>query len=134
MFWRILVISASFGVVLGLVALSFLFFADHVPTLWVHNSSFSSFEDVDFYAGRRYYVLVTGGAGLLVGLLRRALNYPETISGLFKEIGEYRVQPSLAPSTVLLSAISLGGGACLGPEQALVLLFIDIYILFIYNI
>ena len=48
------------------------------------------------------------------------LKYPETIPGIFKEIEHFRVEPSTAPSTILLSAISLAGGACLGPEQALV--------------
>ena len=70
--------------------------------------------------GKPYYILITGGAGLIVGLLRYFLKYPETIEGLFKEIGNYRVEPSIAPATILISAISLGGGASLGPEQALV--------------
>jgi hypothetical protein len=58
-------------------------------------------------------------------LNRLLLNYPETIPGLFKEIEEYHVNPKNAPATILLSAISLGGGACLGPEQALVCLYIS---------
>ena len=51
---------------------------------------------------------------------RVLLNYPEKIDGIFKEISHYHVEPSTAPATILLSAISLGGGCSLGPEQALV--------------
>ena len=50
---------------------------------------------------------------------RVLLKYPESIDGIFKEIEHYHVNPKYAPATILLSAISLGGGACLGPEQAL---------------
>jgi len=119
MFWKVICISGVFGVILGFVAILFLYFAEKFPTYWVHNSSYESFNDVDFYAGKPYYILVTGGAGLIVGVLRYLLQYPETIDGLFKEIGEFHVEPGTAPATILLSAISLGGGASLGPEQAL---------------
>ena len=44
----------------------------------------------------------------------------ETIDGIFKEINTYHVDHTIAPQTILLSVISLGGGASLGPEQALV--------------
>lgn len=118
-FWKILGISSLFGMILGFIAIFFLFFSEKFPTYWVKNSSFASFTDVNFYAGEPYYILVTGGAGLLVGCLRVVLHYPETIDGLFKEIAEYHVEPGTAPATVLLSAISLGLGASLGPEQAL---------------
>lgn len=69
--------------------------------------------------GRHYYILVTGGAGLIVGILRYVTKYPETLPGIFKEIEHARVEPTTAPYTIVFSAISLAGGASLGPEQAL---------------
>lgn len=118
-FWKLILISAIFGVIFGFVAIAFLLCAEKVPKEWVANSNFETYEEVTFYAGKHYYILVTGAAGLLVGILRYSLNYPASLKGLFKEIEEYHVEPTTAPSTVLLSAISLGGGASLGPEQAL---------------
>jgi H+/Cl- antiporter ClcA len=63
--------------------------------------------------------LVVGGAGLLIGLIRFAVNYPDDLPGLFKEIYYYHVDAKWAPWTLLISTISLSGGATLGPEAAL---------------
>ena len=63
---------------------------------------------------------MTTGAGFLVGCLRVLMKYPENLPGFFKEVTDCHVDPTWAPHTVLLSAISLAGGANLGPEQAMV--------------
>lgn len=63
---------------------------------------------------------VTSGAGFLVGCLRVLMKYPDNLPGFFKEVTDCHVDPHWALPTVLLSAISLGGGANLGPEQAMV--------------
>ena len=53
-------------------------------------------------------------------ICRYLVKYPESIPGIFKEIEACHVNPKTAPFTVLCSAMSLAGGASLGPEQALV--------------
>ena len=63
---------------------------------------------------------MTGGAGLLVGLIRYFSSYPKSLPGLFKDIHDFHVHPTWAPLTFLISMISLCGGATLGPEQGLV--------------
>ena len=68
-----------------------------------------------------YWVYVTSAAGFLVGALRVMMKYPEDLPGFFKEVTDCHVDPTWALPTVLLSAISLGGGANLGPEQAMVM-------------
>lgn len=50
-FWQAMFCSGIFGVVLGLVGLVFLNFADHIPTIWVDNGEFDEPEDAEFYAG-----------------------------------------------------------------------------------
>jgi hypothetical protein len=88
------------------------------------------------------------GSGFTVGLLRYLMSYPgilnaphavsrtvtstitEQIDGIFKEINTYHVDHTIAPQTILLSCISLAGGATLGPEQALV--SASLYILVLY--
>ena len=69
-FWGALLCSGLFGVVMGFVGLAFLNVADHVPKEYVNNGAFNEASDADFYAGKKYWILVTGGAGLLVGLVR----------------------------------------------------------------
>jgi H+/Cl- antiporter ClcA len=69
---------------------------------------------------QKYWVIITTCTGLLVGTLRWAMKYPDNLPGFFKEVNTCHVDPLWAPHTVLLSAISIAGGANLGPEQALV--------------
>ncbi len=65
-------------------------------------------------------MLVTTGTGFVVGTLRWAFEYPENLPGIFQEIYDYHVHWEWSPLTLLLSALSLAGGASLGPEAALV--------------
>ena len=62
--------SAFFGVVLGFCSLFFLICAEKVPKMWVRNSDMTDFASITFYSGQRYYILITAGTGLLVGLFR----------------------------------------------------------------
>ena len=62
---------------------------------------------------------VTAGAGLAVGLLRRLTRLPEDLPGLFEDLKTEHVDPGLVPGMVAVSAVSLIGGASLGPEKAL---------------
>jgi hypothetical protein len=69
---------------------------------------------------QNYWILVTTGSGLLVGMIRWGLKYPDGLPGFFKEVNSCHVDPHHAPATIILSAISIAGGANLGPEQAMV--------------
>ncbi len=55
-----------------------------------------------------------------MGMIRWAFSYPETLPGIFQEILTCHVDPKWSPLTFVISAISLAGGATLGPEQGLV--------------
>lgn len=74
----------------------------------------------NYYNGQKWWIAYSGGCGLLVGLMRYFLSYPATLPGIFKDIQDFHVDPKWAPITFCISAISLCGGATLGPEQALV--------------
>jgi hypothetical protein len=63
---------------------------------------------------------VTTGTGFAVGFIRWLLKYPENLPGFFKEVNTCHVDPTWALPTAAISAISLAGGANLGPEQAMV--------------
>ena len=56
---------------------------------------------------------------MFVCVFRYLYSYPDNLPGIFKEIGDYHVDPKYTPLTVFISAVSLAGGASLGPEQAM---------------
>lgn len=114
-----MLLSGGFGVIMGFVGLGFLNIADYIPKQWVDNGSFDEASDTDFYSGKEEWILVTGLAGLIVGIVRYLYSYPDNLPGIFKEITDYHVDPTFSPLTVFISAISLAGGASLGPEQAM---------------
>mmetsp|Transcript_22329 Transcript_22329/g.32522 ORF Transcript_22329/g.32522 Transcript_22329/m.32522 type:complete len:546 (-) Transcript_22329:316-1953(-) len=118
-FWLMAAIGSVIGIFLGLAGLIFLNIIDEVPNRWVDTDSFENPDDGKLYAGKKYWVLVSGGTGLVVGIIRWATKYPDNLPGFFKEITTFHVDPTWALHTVLLSAISVAGGANLGPEQAL---------------
>jgi H+/Cl- antiporter ClcA len=69
--------------------------------------------------GSLWWVAVTAGAGVLVGVLRRFLRVPVKLAGTVKELKDQRVEPSTVLKAVAVSLVSLVGGASLGPEDAL---------------
>ena len=54
-----------------------------------------------------------------VGLLRRLTRLPDRTPGLIADLQEEHVDPRPVPGIVAVSAVSLIGGASLGPEKAL---------------
>src|SRR5262245_54652355 len=76
-------------------------------------------SDPDWFGGEWWWVAVTAGAGVVVGVLRALTKLPEKIPGLIADIKDAHVDTRLVPGIVAVSAVSLIGGASLGPEQAL---------------
>jgi H+/Cl- antiporter ClcA len=106
--------AALFGVVLGFAALAFLGLLKGATKLW-----FTLPQDPSWFDGNLWWVAVTAGAGVLVGILRRLFGVPLKLAGMIQEIKEQWVEPSTAPAAVAVSLVSLAGGASLGPEDAL---------------
>ena len=113
-FWVIMRDAVTFGVVLAFAALAFLGLVTVGSNLW-----FTLPEDPGWFTGNLWWVAVTAGAGLLVGLLRRFLRVPLTLPGTVEAIKAERVEPSTVLGAVTVSLVSLAGGASLGPEEAL---------------
>jgi H+/Cl- antiporter ClcA len=76
-------------------------------------------SDSGWFGGHWWWVAVTAAAGVLVGLLRRLMRLPEQIPGLFADLKSEHVDTGLVPGIAAVSAVSLIGGASLGPEKAL---------------
>ena len=102
------------GVALAFVALAFLGLIKGGTKLW-----FTLPTDPGWFDGSLWWVAVTAGAGVLVGVLRRVFRVPAKLPGIVQELTAQRVEPSTVPAAVAVSLVSLAGGASLGPEEAL---------------
>jgi H+/Cl- antiporter ClcA len=103
------VVLGTFGAFAGLAFLGVVKVGDH----WTTGSGSG------WFAGHWWWVAVTGTAGIVVGLLRRLTRLPDHIPGLFEDLKAERFDARLVPGTVAVSALSLIGGASVGPEKAL---------------
>jgi H+/Cl- antiporter ClcA len=113
-FWVLMRSAALFGVVLAFAALAFLGLVKGGTKLW-----FTLPKNPGWLDGNVWWVAVTAGAGVLVGVLRRFLRVPAKLPGTVRELQDQRVEPSMVPAAVAVSLVSLAGGASLGPEDAL---------------
>ena len=113
-FWAMMGDAALLGLVLAFAALAFLGLVTGGADLW-----FSLPDNPGWLDGSLWWVGVTAGAGLLVGVLRRAFRIPVRLAGTFQELKDQRVKPATVPGAVVVSLVSLAGGASLGPEDAL---------------
>ena len=103
-FWVTMRYAALFGVVLAFAALAFLGLVKGGTKLW-----FTLPKDPGWFDGSLWWVAVTAGAGVLVGVLRRVLRVPAKLPGTVQELKDQRVEPSTAPGAVAVSLVSLAG-------------------------
>jgi H+/Cl- antiporter ClcA len=104
--------AVALGVFGALVALVFM------GVIGVGNNWYTD-SDSGWFGGQWWWVAITAAAGIGVGLLRHVTRLPEQIPGLIADMKEEQVNPRLVPGIVAASAVSLIGGASLGPEKAL---------------
>ena len=115
-FWTITGWAGVFGLVMGVVGIAWLGLVEKLPQeLWGDPG------DYDFAGGRLWWIPMATGFGVLVGLLRRWLTAARQ-PDLFAEIADAHVDHKVVPASVAVSAVSLMGGASLGPEGGLGLL------------
>ena len=111
-FWVLMgyaVVLGVFGAFAGLVFIGVIKFGGK----WYSDS------DPGWFGGHWWWVAVAAAAGVVVGLLRRLTRLPQEVPGLFEDLKTEHVDPGLVPGVVAVSAVSLIGGASLGPEKAL---------------
>ena len=111
-FWVLMgyaVVLGVFGAFAGLVFIGVIKFGGK----WYSDS------DPGWFGGHWWWVAVAAAAGAVVGLLRRLTRLPEEVPGLVADLQTEHVDPGLVPGMVAVSAVSLIGGASLGPEKAL---------------
>ena len=113
-FWVIVRYAIMLGVVLAFAALAFLGLVSAGTDLW-----FTLPANPGWFDGNLWWVAVTAGAGVIVGVLRRLFRVSDKVPGTVEMLKEQRVEPSMVPGAVAVSLVSLAGGASLGPEDAL---------------
>jgi H+/Cl- antiporter ClcA len=106
--------AVLFGVVLAFAALAYLGLVSGGTDLW-----YTLPKDPGWLDGHLWWVAVTAGAGVVVGVLRRVFRLPTKLAGTVEELKDQRVEPSTALQGVAVSLVSLVGGASLGPEAGL---------------
>ena len=111
-FWILMGYALVLGVVGAVAGLVFL-------GVTGSGNNWYDLSDPRWFGGHWWWVAVTTGAGVVVGLLRWLMKVPAKVPGLVADIESAYVDPKLVPGIVAVSAVSLIGGASLGPEQAL---------------
>src|SRR3954451_11614711 len=111
-FWVLL----GYAVVLGVFgALAALIFVGAIA----FGGRWYSDADPGWFGGHWWWVAIAAAAGVAVGLVRRLTRLPWRTPGLFDDLQSERVDTGLVPGIAAVSAVSLIGGASLGPEKAL---------------
>ncbi len=111
-FWVLMGFAVALGIFGAFAALAFM------GVTGVGNNWFKG-SDFGWFGGDWWWVAVTTGAGLAVGLAHRLTRLPAETPGLIDDLQAAHVDPRPVPGIVVVSAISLMGGASLGPEKAL---------------
>src|SRR6478672_6158675 len=111
-FWVLMGYAVSLGVLGAIAGLVFMGVVGVGGSWYVASSP-------GWFGGHWWWVAVTAAAGVAVGLLRRLTRLPEQTPGLVADLQEQHVDARLVPGIAAVSAVSLMGGASLGPEKAL---------------
>lgn len=111
-FWELMLAAVFLGVVGAFVGLVFLGVTG-IGADWYGEPGIGWFD------GEVWWIAVAAGAGLIVGILRRVFDMPSKTPGLIEDLRSERIDTRLVGKVVAVSAVSLIGGASLGPEVAL---------------
>ena len=115
-YWVVLARSAIIGAFGGVFTILFLGLEHTVRSaLWGDIG-----ESFVWFSGGPRAILIPVLAGVVVGGLYVVFRVPGRLKGFLEELREGRSDPRTAPGAVVISFVSLIGGASLGPEAPLV--------------
>jgi hypothetical protein len=128
-FWKLLAIGGTIAVFMGFASAGFSNFTKEIPKQWNSCNYSQDYHCGEYYSGEKYWIFIAALTGFIVGLIRWTISYPDNLPGLFQEIITFQVDDRWAVASFFLSALSIAGGASLGPEQALVRFVFSIQLL-----
>jgi len=111
-FWRLMGYALALGIFGAFFSLVFL-------AIIGRGGHWYKVSDESWWGGHWWWVAVTAAAGVVVGLVRKWTKLPMQTPGLADDLKAEAVDTNLVPGIVAVSAVSLIGGASLGPEKAL---------------
>ena len=117
-FHRAVMILVVMAAILGFIGACFMSFTDWLPDQWSSCDFKTDSSCGDVGQGKWWWPFLTASGGLIIGTFKWFIEYPEQ-AALFQEIQEAHVDWKWSIPTVLISAVSLGFGAALGPEAAM---------------
>jgi len=109
-FWLILGRAVIIGTLAGAATLAFTQTVRY-GTEFIWGTDF----DYSIMGGKWWWIAALAGAGLAVGLLRTALNVPDDLEGSLTIVQNGSIDRDHALQAIGISAVSLIGGASLGP-------------------
>ncbi|MFW2381938.1 MAG: chloride channel protein [Acidimicrobiales bacterium] len=112
-FWLPVLYAVPIGLLAGGSGLLFTWSVGKV-TSWLWPSE----VDNGFFGGELWWIPLMMGAGLLVGALRKGLRVPRDPKGALENIVGAHVDQRSAIPMILVSFVSIVGGASLGPFDA----------------
>eukprot|EP00966_Prymnesium_polylepis_P224317 5188918-Prymnesium_polylepis.1 len=129
-FWLAMLAAVLMGVVMSLVSLFMFNFFDKLGELTWYDEEYSEglkegAANGQIGRGHWWWLWVTSGGGLVIGLVKVLWSYliapyplsPPTILTEVQDLHAHRPTETIA--TLMISAISIGCGASVGPEAAL---------------
>jgi H+/Cl- antiporter ClcA len=111
-FWGVLLTASVLGVVGAVSGIVFLA-ASGVGEDWYGETGNGWFD------GHWWWLAVSVSAGVVVAGLRRWLSMSDKTPGLIEDLRSEHIDAAMVPKVVAVSAVSLIGGASIGPEVAL---------------
>jgi hypothetical protein len=84
-----------------------------------HGAKWFSDANSGWLGGHWLWLAITVAAGVVVGVLHRVMHLPELTPGFVADLPDEHVDTKQVPGIAVVSAVSLIGGASLGPEKAL---------------
>jgi H+/Cl- antiporter ClcA len=111
-FWGLLLTALVLGVVGAVSGIVFLAISG-LGEDWYGETGNGWFD------GHWWWIAVSVSAGVIVAVLRRWLAMPAETPGLIEDLRSAHIDTAMVPKVVAVSAVSLIGGASIGPEVAL---------------
>ena len=112
-FWLPVAYAVPIGLMAGGAGLSFTYAVGRA-TKWLWPDE----VDNSFLGGELWWIALTVAAGVLVGLLRRWLRVPAEPKGALESIATAHVDQRSAVPMIVVSFVSIVGGASMGPFDA----------------
>jgi len=111
--------SAVYGIIVGILCSVLVLPMRELPRLWSGKGYPETVDAINLLNGRWQWIMIIGTFGLAVGLLKLIVHFPERHEGFFKQLNDQYVHPGDTAKVLIVSAVSVAGGASLGPSQVL---------------